>query len=251
MKRRYESRREALATGGQPAHRVVVQAQVEDRVHHARHRDRRTRANRHQQWIGGVAEASPVRCSSAARWPATCWSRSGGRCSRSAQVGEARLRRDREPIRNRQTPIEVISARFAPFPAQQRAHFGRTLGEVVDVGRHGGQPGVHERTPSSAARRRSSTSSAQRAAASSIASLVTSMTGSPGACAVARSARAPRRSRSGRRSSRVARIQRRAPAADLGQPVGVDRQPDDLRRLDLEQHRRRVDARTMGMFAAM
>ncbi len=39
--------------------RVVVQAQVEDRVHHPRHRDRRTGAHGHEEGIGMVAEALP------------------------------------------------------------------------------------------------------------------------------------------------------------------------------------------------
>ena len=43
-------RREALD-------RLVVQAEVEDRVHHPRHRDRRARAHGEEKRVGGVAEA--------------------------------------------------------------------------------------------------------------------------------------------------------------------------------------------------
>ena len=35
---------------------IVVEAQVEDRVHHAGHGERSARANRHEQRIGGIAE---------------------------------------------------------------------------------------------------------------------------------------------------------------------------------------------------
>ena len=45
-----------LRLGDKALNRVVVEAQVEDRVHHAGHGERSTRANRHEQRIGGVAE---------------------------------------------------------------------------------------------------------------------------------------------------------------------------------------------------
>ncbi len=50
---------EALVAGlaRQAEHRFVVEAEVEDRVHHARHRGARARAHRDQQRILGVAEA--------------------------------------------------------------------------------------------------------------------------------------------------------------------------------------------------
>ena len=43
--------------GGEPLHRRVVQSEVEDRVHHSRHRDRGTRAHRDEQGVAVVAEA--------------------------------------------------------------------------------------------------------------------------------------------------------------------------------------------------
>ena len=50
--------REALVPGriGQALDRLVVQAEVQDRVHHARHRDHRARAHRHEQRVLRVAE---------------------------------------------------------------------------------------------------------------------------------------------------------------------------------------------------
>ncbi len=51
--------REPLVPGGarEPVDRLVVQAEVEDRVHHPRHRDRRARAHGDEQRVGRVAEA--------------------------------------------------------------------------------------------------------------------------------------------------------------------------------------------------
>jgi hypothetical protein len=42
----------------QPHHRHVVEAEVEDGIHHPRHGHRRTRPHRDQQRSGGVAEAA-------------------------------------------------------------------------------------------------------------------------------------------------------------------------------------------------
>jgi hypothetical protein len=40
----------------QPGNRLVIEAEIQDGVHHARHRSARARAHRQQQRIGGVAE---------------------------------------------------------------------------------------------------------------------------------------------------------------------------------------------------
>ena len=45
-----------LRLGDETLNGVVVEAQVEDRVHHAGHGERSARANRHEQRVGGVAE---------------------------------------------------------------------------------------------------------------------------------------------------------------------------------------------------
>ena len=158
---------------GQPLHRLVVDAQVQDRVHHARHRDHGARPHRHQQRV--VARTQPLAdallerrqvraqlCVQAVRVAALV-----------RQVGQARLGGDREAVRHRQADRGHLG-KVGALAAEQPAHLGRPLREVVDVAAH-----PRESAPSSAARRRSSTSSAQRAAASSIASLVTSMTGQP------------------------------------------------------------------------
>jgi hypothetical protein len=46
--------------GGEADHRRVVEAEVEDGVHHARHRHARAGADRDEQRIGGVAELLAV-----------------------------------------------------------------------------------------------------------------------------------------------------------------------------------------------
>ena len=45
-----------MRLGDEALNGVVVEAQVEDRVHHAGHGERSARANRHEQRIGGIAE---------------------------------------------------------------------------------------------------------------------------------------------------------------------------------------------------
>ena len=50
--------REPLVAGlrGQPAHRLVVQPDVQDGLHHPGHRELRARAHRHQQRVVGLAQ---------------------------------------------------------------------------------------------------------------------------------------------------------------------------------------------------
>ena len=45
-----------MRLGNETLNGVVVETQVEDRVHHTGHGERSARANRHEQRIGGVAE---------------------------------------------------------------------------------------------------------------------------------------------------------------------------------------------------
>ena len=59
IRRRYESLAKRGLPGalGEPAHGVVVQAEVEDRVHHPGHRDRRARAHGDEERVVRIAEA--------------------------------------------------------------------------------------------------------------------------------------------------------------------------------------------------
>ena len=85
------SRRRAL----RPCH--VVQAEVEDRVHHPGHRDRRARANRDEQRLRRRRRSA---CPSAPRGAAMCSSTSSsspsGTCPPRGHVRAARVGRDRE-----------------------------------------------------------------------------------------------------------------------------------------------------------
>src|SRR6202035_3968684 len=53
---RVEGEALVLREGGQALGGVLVEAQVEDGVHHSRHREFRARADAHEEWIFGVAE---------------------------------------------------------------------------------------------------------------------------------------------------------------------------------------------------
>ncbi len=101
---------------GKALHRRVVEAEIEHRIHHARHRGARAGADRDEQRIGRIAEflaghaLDMARC----RW----------------RLRRAGLRETGRPRRNRRAqnsvemvkpggtgrPIEAISARFAPLP---------------------------------------------------------------------------------------------------------------------------------------
>ena len=101
--------------GGEPVHRDVVQAEVEDRVHHPGHRDRRARADRHEERVAGIAEPLPgallepprrARPSPARAPPAASPVRIVSRQASVVTVNPA----------GTGIPSAVISARPTPFP---------------------------------------------------------------------------------------------------------------------------------------
>ena len=105
---------------GQALDRLVVQAEVEDRVHHAGHRDRGARAHRHQQRVGRIAE--PLADALLERRPgarATCSSQAVGRPAVLAQVGDAGLGGDREAVRHGQA--DARSSRRGRRPCRRAA----------------------------------------------------------------------------------------------------------------------------------
>ena len=118
--------REALVAGdrGEALHALVVEAEVEDRVHHARHRELGARAHRHQQRVVRVAELATHRLLELEHVVGdlvveTC--RPAAVHVRTAGVG-----RDRETRRHRQ--------------AEHRGHLGevRTLATQQILVGHGG-----------------------------------------------------------------------------------------------------------------
>lgn len=108
---------EALVAGGggQPFRRLVVEPEVEDRIHHARHRHRRSRAHRDEQRVGAVAQPLAAallqhRQRLADLRPERLLQHAAG-----AAVIPACFRRDGE-AGGTGTPAAVISARPAPLP---------------------------------------------------------------------------------------------------------------------------------------
>ena len=132
---------EALVAGGlrQRLYRFVVEAQVQHRIHHARHRGARARTHRDQQRIGRVAKHA-IRLAPHRRY---------GFGDRRLQVGRVGLamgvieradfRRDREARRHRQAQRGHFGE-IGALAAQQVAHFATSFGllrpEGIDPLRH-------------------------------------------------------------------------------------------------------------------
>jgi len=129
---------EARVPGGlrEPLDGVVVQAEIEDGVHHPGHRDRCPRADGDEQWIVRVAETL-------ARLPLQGGDVLGDLCVESVRervspthVGAAGIRRDRETRRDGDTEGGHLGE-ADPLAAQELAAAARFLVEGVDVA-HGG-----------------------------------------------------------------------------------------------------------------
>ena len=141
---------EALVPGarGEARDRLVVQAEVEDGVEHARHRLARARAHRDEQRVLRVAEplaGAATRAGRAPRRPAR--SRPAGR-SAVAHVGDAGRGRDREAGGHAHRAADARHlGDVGALAAEQLAHLARALREVVD-------PFLHWRAGGRSARRR-------------------------------------------------------------------------------------------------
>ena len=129
---------------GDAAHGAVVQPQVEDRVHHPRHREPRPGAHRNQKWVLRGAER-----------PAHALLESGDVTGQlgieplrppTVHVGGAGRGRDREPGRNRQPEDRRHLGEVRALSAQQRRQLtwraAVTVVEGVDVrhARHARDP---------------------------------------------------------------------------------------------------------------
>ena len=99
----------------EPFDRVVVEADVEDRVHHPRHRDRRAGADGDEQRVVAVAEALPGVLLQRAHMRLDLLEQPGRHPPALAHVRAAGLGRDREPRGNRDAE-RVISASPIPLP---------------------------------------------------------------------------------------------------------------------------------------
>ena len=96
---------EALVAGllREPAHGVVVETEVEDGVHHPRHRERRTGADRDEERVGGRAELLAHLRLERLAGRRDLVHEPGGQRVAARHVGVARLGRDREAGRYGQT----------------------------------------------------------------------------------------------------------------------------------------------------
>ena len=115
----------------QPRDRLVVQAEVQDRVEHAGHRFARAAAHRHEQRILVVAELLAGGLLQAAHGLGDLLVQTVGLVT-GAHVLDARLGGDREPGR------DAVGAQHAghlgdvrPLAAEKIAHLLRALGEVI------------------------------------------------------------------------------------------------------------------------
>ena len=126
--------------GGEPFHRLVVKAEVQHRVHHARHGDAGAGAHRNEQRIGLVAEALAGNCFDMADAVGDLLAQAVGEALSFRIIAGAHFRGDGETRWHRQTDRghfgevralaaqEVLVARFTLRDA---------AAEAVDVARHG------------------------------------------------------------------------------------------------------------------
>ncbi len=129
---RVEREPSVLSGRCQPLDRDVVQAEVEDRVHHPRHRDRRAGADGDEQRVAIVAEALAgprLECRDAL---VDLLVEPGRNVSAGGEVGTARLRGDREPVRNGHAESGHLGE-ADPLPPEELTATARAFGEVEDV----------------------------------------------------------------------------------------------------------------------
>jgi len=117
---------------GQPVHALVVQADVQHRVHHARHRERRPRADADQQWVARVAEPAPHLLLQRAQVPGDLVEHPVGELPARGPVGVACLAGDGEPVGHGQPHVGHLGE-VGPLPAEQLLHVPVALFEVVHV----------------------------------------------------------------------------------------------------------------------
>ena len=104
---------------------------VEDRVHHPRHRDRCARTDRDEQRVVAGAEASTRVVLEASDVPVDLGLEALGQPP-GLEVGAARVRRDREAVRDGDPELRHLDETHALAP-EQLAAAGRRLVEVEDV----------------------------------------------------------------------------------------------------------------------
>ena len=126
--------REPLRAGllGQTLDALVVEAQVEHRVHHPRHRERGAGADRDQQRVGRVAQAPAHPLLELLQVAGDLLQHAGGELAPGRPVGVAGLTGHGEPQRDRQPHVGHLGE-VGPLPAEQVLHVPVALFEVVHV----------------------------------------------------------------------------------------------------------------------
>ena len=113
--------------------RLLVEAEVEDRVHHAGHRELGARAHAHEQRVGGIAEALAGPPLDFLHGLEDVVPQPVGQALAVGEVVVAGLGRDREPGRGGQSRDRHLGE-TGPFAAQEVAHLGVSLGAAVAPG---------------------------------------------------------------------------------------------------------------------
>ena len=133
--------REALVPGslGEPADGLVVQAEVEDRVHHPGHRDRRPGADGDEQRILRVAEPLAGLLLERGEMLLDLGLEAVGKPAAVRHVGAAGIGRDRETRRHRHSELGHLGEPD-PLAAEQLAAALGGLVERVDVSDGGHAP---------------------------------------------------------------------------------------------------------------
>ena len=130
--------REAVVPGPlrQPLHRLVVQTEVEDGVHHARHGRPRSGAHRDQERARRIAEAAPRGGLEPGQVGEDLLPQPGGMLLAGRVVGGPGLGGDREAGRHRHPQLRHLG-QLAPLATQQRPQGARSVRlavrERVDV----------------------------------------------------------------------------------------------------------------------
>ena len=125
--------RETLVTRSlcKPQHRLIVEAYVKHRVHHARHRELSAGANRHQQRIFRISELASHLLLNSSQILRDCWRELLWNTT-LLHVLTASIRSNREPRRNRESELGHLS-KVCTLATKQVLHVLIAFGEAVDV----------------------------------------------------------------------------------------------------------------------
>ena len=128
------------AVAGEPRDGLVVEPEIEDGVHHARHRGARARAHRHKERLRGIAEFGADRCLDIGERGGDLFLQIGRiAVVMRVEIG-ADLGRDRKAGRHREAEIGHLGETRA-LAAEQIAQLAPPLGgaaaKTIDPFRHG------------------------------------------------------------------------------------------------------------------